>query len=321
MFHGSWLKQPISSAARSVLVAPIFVLSFIATQASAASQCEDLFSRQVSDFEELGLESPEIEAKFLVRSRKIFAELKALIGDEIKLRDATGREIVYIVEKDKEHIYEDVLFDTADLALFQSRGLLRQRVRYDRKSSDHEYKFRKAVFQAKNGPADTSVMSSAIFARDEIRGEEFKKKRKFLKSRDKRLGTNSDDAAVRFARDRIVADQDLSPVLKIRDKRFFMLFKTSGEDDPRFPKFYVSLDDVKYRGLVGKEKKASRLELEIEIIGDLSLDTPSIARQKLDFLNQLAAQLMARYELVPSPESKYESGVKLTILPAISARP
>jgi hypothetical protein len=72
---------------------------------------------------------------------------------------------------------------------------------------------------------------------------------------------------------------------------------------------------VTYQGLKGRKGKATRLELEAEIGDDLSLDSPDVSQKKLAIMDQLSEYLLNNFKLTASPESKYESGVRLTVLP------
>lgn len=292
------------------------LLLSVSLSAQSANRCEVLFTETAADrfettFEDLGLESPEIEAKFLIPSEAVYESMKSLVGQEIYLKDIHGHRVRYTFEMNKEHIYEDTNFDTKDLALFNKRGMLRQRVRYDRKPGEKKYKFAKAVFQAKNGPSENGDLDAAVFARNEIRGTEFKKLKKFLKNREELLAGDKDDDAIAFAREYANSSKKFKPVLEIKDDRFFMTLKSR---DPGHPWFYVSLDDVKYTGLIGREGQARRLELEAELNDDLTQDTPEAVRAKLALMDELSRVLGARFGLTPSPESKYESGIQLTVL-------
>jgi hypothetical protein len=215
------------------------------------------------------------------------------------------------------HIYEDTNYDTKDLALFRKRGMLRERVRYDKRPWQKKYKFRKAVFQAKIGPLSDASQEAALFAREEIRGTEYTKRKKFFSDRDDLLDSKSEDRAVQFARDLSASKKRFRPVLFIRDKRFFMTLKKVGAADPLVPWFYVSLDRVKYTGLVGAKGQARRLEFEAEMNDDLAAETPDAARAKLHLLKELTQYIERELGLKPSPESKYESGVALTVLSSI----
>jgi hypothetical protein len=308
-------KTLYSFVCRLSVVASVALLFSSSTW--AADSCRRVFdpekvSRFDANFENLSLSSPEIEAKFLIPNKKTYRKLKDLIGREIVLSDIKGKPVRFMFQMNKEHVYEDTNFDTKQLSLLGKRGMLRQRVRYDRKPGDRDYKFAKAVFQAKNGPSENSGMSAAVFARNEIRGVEFKRLGKFLKSRDERLSERSDDEAVRFAREYSESEKNFKPVLFIKDKRFFMSLKPVGPVNPGVPWFYVSLDNVKYTRLIGAQKVSARLELEAELNDDLTLDSPKNAKSKLKLMDELSRFLAEEFDLTASPESKYEAGMALT---------
>lgn len=306
---GSSMKQLLALLLLTFLVTPVAWAN--------SSLCTDSLKTKDSfetAFEDLSLTDPEIEAKFLIPSKKIFQQLKKLVGAEVVLKDRDGNLVRYRVTMNKEHIYEDTNFDTKDLALFGKRGMLRQRIRYDRKPGEKEYKFAKAVFQAKNGPVENAAFSTAVFARNEVRGEEFKKLKKFMKARRDLLGSETEDSAVLFAKKYSESSAKLKPVLFIRDERFFMKLEKTGSPDLKVPWFYISLDDVSYRGLVKEEGKAARLELEAEMGDEIQHESSETANAKLYLMDQLSRYLEREFGLLPSPESKYESGVQLTVL-------
>jgi hypothetical protein len=258
------------------------------------------------------LVAPEIEAKLLIPDKATVRRLKSLIGRTIAVTDDRGREIEYVVERDKTSIYLDVNYDTKRLALFRGRRMLRERVRFDR--TQNRYRFKKAVFQAKNGPVADATLHGAVFPRNEIRGEEYKSVNAFSAAKARLLGRRSNDAAVKYARSFVGERASLAPVLRIKDKRFFMRLRSAGKPKKGVPDFFVSIDRVKYRGLVGRKGKAIRLELEIEVIDDLLADKRKAQRDKLALVNAVTEHFAREFGLVPSPESKFESGVQLTIL-------
>lgn len=281
----------------------------------AAPTCENIFFREAApSLADLALEMPEIEAKFLIPNPAAYENLKLLAGTEITLTDANGRLVVYKVEKNKEHIYEDTNYDTKDLALFKRRGMLRERIRYDLNPQDSTYEFKKAVFQAKDGPTENQGMQTAVYARNEIRGKEFKSLKKFEKKKEKRLGEDSNDLAVQFAREYSQSERKFKPVLHIKDVRYFLKLSPVNSS-VEAPWFYISLDNVTYEGLKGRKDKATRLELEAEIGDDLNLDSNEVTQKKLVLMDRLSDYLAKKFLLQPSPESKYESGVQLTVLP------
>lgn len=288
-------------------IVPLFLICSL----SQAFTCSDLFlNKKTQNFSNLSFEFPEIEAKFKIYGAKTITQIKKLEGTQIQLTDAHGTAHNYTFSFNKIHIYEDTNFDTKDLQLLQSRGMLRQRVRYDWSFKKGKYKFNKAVFQSKDAPHQTALNSS-IFAREEIRGNEYKSLKKFLKKFDKNIGKKSKDKAVEFAQELLNLPKKFKPVLFISDERYFLRLAPDSNDNA-LPSFYISIDTITFNGLLAQKKSAQALELEIELDGDLTSQTSESLTYNAQLLNDLTNQLQSRFNLEPSLESKYETGMRLT---------
>jgi len=79
------------------------------------------------------------------------------------------------------------------------------------------------------------------------------------------------------------------------------------------PSFYITLDTVLFRGLTGRAGQAEGLYLECEISGDLAAVSSKQLRNMLALLNSLAEHMALR-GLAPAKQSKYERGLRLTVL-------
>lgn len=122
------------------------------------------------DLEELGLESPEIEAKFDIPDREAFEALKKMVGSTITLLDRKGEPVEFACTMDKESLYLDLCFDTKHFALFEGGRMLRARQRYDLSGDPgHSCRFKNARVQAKTAQTSHSSLHPAVLARDEIR--------------------------------------------------------------------------------------------------------------------------------------------------------
>jgi hypothetical protein len=117
---------------------------------------------------------------------------------------------------------------------------------------------------------------------------------------------------VRAVRKGLAESKKVKPVLEIKDDRFFMRLSKKGESDPAVPSFYVTLDAVQYKGLVGKGGQAEGLYLETELIDEMTRVSSKQLRNMLTLLNSLAAH-MESLGLTPSKISKYEAGLRLTV--------
>jgi len=267
------------------------------------------------DLSELGLESPEIEAKFDIPDRECLAALKQMVGSTITLIDNRDNPVEFVCTMDKESLYLDMCFDTKRLRLFQGGRMLRARQRYDLgECPGSAYTFKKAVVQAKTVQATHPSLHPAVMARDEIRSTEFFRTSEDLCNRlPELLAPDSRDRAVRAVRKGLAETKKVKPVLKIRDDRFFMRLFKKGEHDPSVPSFYVSMDSVRYQGLLGKRGQAEGLYLEAEIINELTTLSSRKFRNMLALLNSLATYMESR-GLTPSKISKYEAGLRLTVL-------
>jgi hypothetical protein len=290
-----------------ILTAFLVNTAFPFRQALAARfQCDSLLS----------LASPEVESKLSVPDERTLLSLRKLVGEEITIRDIKGRKQTFKIEKNKEHIYEDVYYDIqkdGQLVLYKKKGLLRERTRWDKKDNG-KYKLAKVVTQAKNGPAEIDGVSSAINARSEIKGDETKDQDEFERTREQRIARGSDDNAVKYAYNLAgVSEGEFVPVLFSRDERFFLKLTPKGEDRGA-PSMYLSLDTVTNRGLIGAMNSGTRREIEIEIIEDLSQDSPKKMAKRVYILNQITEYLQETYGLTPSQDSKYEGGVYDTVL-------
>ncbi|MBK8794817.1 MAG: hypothetical protein IPN59_17240 [Holophaga sp.] len=267
------------------------------------------------DLGELGLASPEIEAKFDIPNRAGLAALKELVGSTITLIDSGNQPVEFVCTMDKESLYLDTCFDTKSFRLFQGGRMVRARQRYDLGGgSGPEYRFKKAVVQAKTAQATLTSFHPAVMARDEIRStEKFTSPEAFAARLPELLAPGSRDKAVFAVRKGLAETKKLKPVLEIRDDRFFMRLSKKGKHDPSVPSFFVSLDAVRYQGLLGKCGHAEGLYLEAEIIDEMTTLSSRQLRSMLALLNSLAAYLERR-GLTPSNISKYEAGLRLTVL-------
>jgi len=267
------------------------------------------------DLGELGLEAPEIEAKFIVPDRETFEALKQMVGGTLTLIDRRGNPVEFVCTMDKESLYLDTCFDTKRFRLFEGGRMLRARQRHDRGGGpESSYRFKKAVVQSKTSEATHPSLHPAVLARDEIRSsEKFSSPEAFAARLPDLLAPGSRDRAVRAVRKGLAESKVLKPVLEIRDERFFMLLTKTGAPDPSVPPFFVTLDDVVFKGLMGRTGQAEGLYLETEINGDLTEVSSRELRNMLALLNSLAEYMECR-GLAPSKISKYETGIRLTVL-------
>lgn len=266
------------------------------------------------DLGELGLESPEIEAKFDLPDRATLEALKKLVGSNLALIDRQGHPVEFVCTMDKESLYLDTCFDTKRFRLFEGGRMLRARQRFDQVGApEPSYRFKKAVVQAKTAHATHPGLHPAVLARDEIRSTEvFSSPEKFADRLPILLAPDSRDNAVRAVRKGLAESKKLTPVLEIRDDRFFMRLSKKGEPDPSVPSFYITLDVVHYQGLLGRGGQAKGLYLEAEIIEEMTHIASKQLRNRLTLLNSLAAYMENR-GLTPSNLSKYEAGLRLTV--------
>lgn len=267
------------------------------------------------DLQALGLECPEVEAKFDIPDRASLEALKGMLGSTLTLTDRRGERIAYTWTMDKESLYLDTCFDTKQFALYEGGRMLRARQRHDKDSGpEPEYRFKKAVIQGKRAEATHPALHPAVLARDEIRStEKFLTPEAFAARLPELLSPDSRDKAVRAVRKGLAEGKKLHPVLEIRDERFLMLLTQQGTPDPAVPSFFVTLDRVVFRGLTGRAGQAEGLYLECEISGDLAAVSSKQLRNMLALLNSLAEHMVLR-GLAPAKQSKYERGLRLTVL-------
>lgn len=265
--------------------------------------------------EALGLESPEIEAKFDVPDRATLAALKLSVGNTLTLTDGRGEPVEFLWVLDKESLYLDTCFDTRDFTLLGGRRMLRARHRHDLTSgTEMGYRFKKAVLQGKTAETDHPGLHPAVLARDEIRStKRFPSPEAFNAKLPDLLAPGSRDKAVRAVRRGLAEGRRLHPVLEIRNERFLMMLSRKAETGLAAPTFFVTLDTVRFRGLTGRMGQAEGLYLEAEISGDLTAFSSKKLRNKLALLNSLAEHLAAS-GLAPAKLSKYERGLRLTVL-------
>ncbi|MFZ1614979.1 MAG: hypothetical protein WAT51_12445, partial [Holophaga sp.] len=106
------------------------------------------------DLGKLGLESPEIEAKFDIPDRATLEALKKLVGSNLTLIDRQGHPVEFVCAMDKESLYLDTCFDTKRFRLFKGGRMLRARRRFDLVGGpESSFCFKKAVVQAKTAHA------------------------------------------------------------------------------------------------------------------------------------------------------------------------
>ncbi len=290
----------------------------------AAKQCTDLFKGPsekplAQALEDMDLDEPEVEAKLLVPDSVNFKSLKDLVGKKLQLLDADGNRIAYQVEFNKEHIYEDTYFDVKkgdELLLFAQNAVLRQRKRYDRNEGEKKFTARYVNIQAKDGTTRNLGLNESIYARNEIRGDKTDDFEEFQDKIEKRMSDKkkSKDRAIRFARELVASKKPFQPVLSVYQERYFMKISPVGKKNDGAPSFYLSLDKVNYKALIGEKNKASERLVEIEVIDDLSQTSAKEAAKKLYLLDVLTTQIQDKYRLIASPDDKYASGVRKTIL-------
>lgn len=263
---------------------------------------------------ELGLESPEIEAKFDIPDRETLETLKKLVGHTITLSDGEDNPVEFVCTMDKESLYLDTCFDTRRFRLFEGGRMLRARQRFDRNGEPGPAcRFKKAVLQAKTAQASHPSLHPAVLARDEIRSAEvFSSPETFADKLPGLIAPGSRDRAVRAVRKGLAESKKVKPVLEIKAERFFMRLTKTGEPSPSVPSFYIALDAVHYRGLLGKGGQAEGLYLETELIDEMTRVSSKQLRNMLTLLNSLAAY-MESLGLTPSKISKYEAGLRLTV--------
>jgi len=211
--------------------------------------------------QELGLESPEIEAKFDIPDRAILESLKLGVGSTLTLTDSRGEPVEFIWTMDKESLYLDTCFDTKHFTLFEGGRMLRARHRHDKGGgTEPDYRFKKAVIQGKTAETSHSGLHPAVLARDEIRStEKFRSLEAFAARLPDLLTPASRDKAVCAVRKGLAERKKLHPVLEIRNERFLMMLTRKGEEGPAVPAFFVTLDTVLFRGLTGRKVQAEGL--------------------------------------------------------------
>lgn len=263
----------------------------------------------------LGLDSPEIEAKFDIPDRATLEALKLWVGSTLSLADSQGEPVEFTWTMDKESLYLDTCFDTKHFTLFEGGRMLRARHRHDKGDGiEPEYRFKKAVIQGKTAETSHPGLHPAVLARDEIRStEKFLSPEAFAVRLPDLLAPGSRDKAVRAVRMDLAEGKKLHPVLEIRDERFLLMLTRKVEAAPAAPSFFVTLDRVLFRGLTGRKEQAEGLYLEAEISGNLSAFSSKKLRNKLALLNSLSEHL-ASTGLTPAKLSKYERGLRLTVL-------
>lgn len=289
---------------KSALV--LFVL-FLGLGASAQTvrTCEGIFDTPVFSYAELGLTHPEIEAKFTTNRPLGIWRLKALPGKTIQIEGPDGRMLEYEVIDDGKSIYRDLYFDTPDLKLFNQRSLLRRRTRKD--MQDGSYEFVKGAHHAKGSSRSLPGLEDSIVARDEVRGTEYKKKKKFDRHADQIFASERQDDAFDFAQKLVAPGDEFQPVLEVLNHRLFLKFKPKTRGAP---KFYVSVDKVQFRQSNGAFNE--RVEVEVEIADDLTKDSNESATHKVKILDALSRQMRRDFLLQAAPESRYETGMVST---------
>ena len=326
------MKNHIPFSKTLSLFSRLFLFLFISSsfRVNAQSLCSSLLSDsslrisskkspELLTLENLGLEEPEIEAKFVIPSREILKAMKGLVGEKIVLFNENGERIKYHIEFNKEHIYEDTYYDTTStnatigktLSLYKINALLRQRTRWDREEGEKEFSRKYTNFQSKNSSTMSEGFNNAVFARNEFRGKKFTSLKKFKQAKESLLSPNSDDNAVNFARQLISFNGEFSPVLSVLQERYFLKIYSK---DSEIPDFYLSLDKVKYKSLLSKGKSVEEWIVEIEIIDDLKANNPKEQQKKIRIFNQFVSLIQNRFGLAAAKKDKYASGVEKTIL-------
>lgn len=290
------------------------LIFLISVSAFAQNRCIEFFSGAGAG-EEISWDfrHAEFEAKFLAQ-KGTFKALKDLVGKRLRVTLEDGSSVEYQVEFNKKHIYKDTYFDSKDLLLYERKGLLRQRQRWDKGAGDGDYKFKKVVFQAKSeDKGDKAHLNEAFMARDEIAGKEFKKKISKKKTR-ALLQTETSDEAVRFARELVDYDGKFRPVLRATQERYFMRLSPVLGESAEAPSFYLSLDDVAFDGLAGAGKKVDTQIVELETIEVLDKSDPALLKKQVQVSNSLASLLQSRFSLAPAPSDKYGWGIERAVL-------
>lgn len=304
----------------SFSVAILFTLSavLLSTKSGAATCQDDLLAGEEPKarltLQNLQLEEPEVEAKLRTSDPATFAEMAKLIGQELVIQTKTGKSVTYVVEFDKDHLYSDVYYDTEALDLFEVEALLRQRTRFDKLAGESEFTRRYSNFQAKNASSQSEGLNNAVFARNEYRGKKYASLKKFNQKSSELLSRETQDPAVRFARDLIQYKGEFIPVLAVEQKRFFMKIIEKNGPRRKIPAFYLSLDSVRFKGLVGKMGMAKDSLVELEFLDDLTEDRRSVVDGKIFILNRLTELLQARFGLTTAQDDKYITGVRSTVL-------
>jgi hypothetical protein len=290
-------------------------------------QAQELACRQVLgsskafQAEQWGFKNPEVESKLRIGSQYSAQELKKLVNGKIRILDGNNRPVYYRVEFNKNHIYKDTYFDqmaragvqsAKSLGLFKAGSLLRFRERWDKGADDTDFKYAKGVFQSKSeSKLSDQDDENGLFARAEIKGKEIKRRKKSQTYKED-LNFLNNDEAVKFAREQIGFKGNFQPVLDVEQDRFFMKLIPPHS---HMPEFYLSVDDVLFKALVGRKAFTRDLVAELEFVEDLDEEkNPVNLEQKIQIFKNLTLALSTQFNLTPAMEDKYAFGVRSAVL-------
>jgi UDP-N-acetylglucosamine:LPS N-acetylglucosamine transferase len=251
----------------------------------------------------------EQEAKFVIPSKAVLTEMQKMDGQKIEVKGPDGKTVQYEIRKKARLHEDDVYYDTPEMTLKTKGGILRDRKYYLDAGIRIPFKTR---LEAKSGAIESEP---GVLARENAKGDKLPMTsgRHENAVRDRISGVTG-DKAVDYAKS-YAGSGDFTPALSAtEDVDSMRVYTTIGSRANRMrPVFTISLAEVSFSNPRQGGRSATHLEAEVELADPAP--TSALSGQ----LEQFKNDLKSKYDLVPTDQPKYSTGIDLTALPKIEA--